>query len=264
MKLSKNIAELIIILICSYFIFQIECSENSNLLTYKNHNHNSNSNHSGNLNSVSVASAMAVSEKNALNGGIFMDSRNLKHRKIKTDVSAMYSISSENFEKSNANSEKMTSEIKANEKAFTKTNEKSAQDIVSIDKDSEIAKKSNIIQTAYQAYGQNYIPSMSKKIDLSNAGPVLMHSWVKYFKYSDEMLEEQKAKAKFTHNLPNKFFTNHEFVEQMKYHPGKDYSLKDSQGEYQYIKSNEFFYMVVYKNIVTLFSTKEETVNIFS
>lgn len=246
MKLSRNLKHLLFLVISSYIIYYSECLENTNHLTYKNLN----SNHYGNQNSVSITSStkVAVSGKSNLNlnGGIFMDSRNLKHKKIKTSLDSMYSTVSEIQEK-------------LAEKA-KKNHSKEKQDITALNRNSEIAKKTDFIETAYKASRSSYVDADNKRVDLSKAGPVLMHSWVKYFKYRDETLEDQKAKSKFILNTPKKFFTNNEFQEQKKTHPSQDYSIKDDQGEYKFVKSEDFFYMVVYKNIVTFFSAKEDNV----
>jgi len=253
MKLSRNLKHLILLVISSYFIYYSECLENKNTLfnkfEIKNKNSNSNSNHYGNSNQnlAHVAAAAAATEKINLNTGIFLNSGNLKHRKVNKS-SNMYSSSVENNNKNfNSNSNFNANNYK----------NKNKQNDFSIDANSDLARNNNLIEKAYEASRVKYNDLTTKKIDLSKAGPILMHGWVKYFKYNDEFLEDKKAKLKINNPTPKKFFINGEFNEQLKFFPGQDYSQKDKDDEYKFVKSEEFFYLIAYKNIITIFSTKE-------
>jgi hypothetical protein len=179
-----------------------------------------------------------------LNTGILLNSGILKHRKVNKNNS-MYSTIAEKSEKNNIQN-----------KNNNNNNNKSKEDFV-VDRTTELGKKTDLIQQAYIASKAQYHNMTTKKLDLSKSGPILMHSWVKYFKYNDEFLEDEKAKLKITSATPKKFFLNGEFTEQLKYFPGQDYTLKDKENEYQFVKSEEFFYLIVYKNIVTIFSSKQ-------
>lgn len=242
MKLTLNIKHLIILVISSYFIHYSECLENKNSLLNKIQtnlkNANSNSNHYGNSNHNLAHVSTATSEKINLNTGILLNSGNLKHRKVNKSNS-LYTTNSENNEKNNNKSKKK-------------------EDFV-VDRTTELGKKTNLIQKAFEASKVQYHDMTTKKLDLSKSGPVLMHSWIKYFKYNDEYMEDEKARSKINSTTPKKFFLNGEYKEQLKYFPGQDYTLKDQDSEYQFVKSEEYFYLIVYKNIVTVFSAKQVT-----
>jgi len=77
--------------------------------------------------------------------------------------------------------------------------------------------------------------------------PVLFNGWVKFFKFSESINK----------SLPKKFFRNSEYYEQMKFFPGIDYAVKNAKGEYDYIKSPEYFYLVAFKNIVSFYSSNQ-------
>jgi hypothetical protein len=81
----------------------------------------------------------------------------------------------------------------------------------------------------------------------SSKSPVLFDGWVKFFKFS-EIINK---------SLPKKFLRNAEYYEQMKFFPGIDYAVKNAKGEFDYIKSPEYFYLVAFKNIVSFFSSKQ-------
>jgi len=83
--------------------------------------------------------------------------------------------------------------------------------------------------------------------DAATQSPVLFQGWVKYFKLSESMSK----------SLPKKFFRNGEYYEQMKIYPGVDYAAKNPKGEYNFIKNPDYFYLVVFKNLVSIFSSKQ-------
>jgi len=208
------------------------------LILLKNANSNLNGNSNHNLAHVQTA----TSEKINLNTGILLNSGISKHRKV-NKISSLYSTIAENNEKNN-------NLIKNNNKSQNKG------DLV-VDKTTDLGRSTNLLEKAYEASKTKYSDMTTKKIDLSKSGPILMHSWVKHFKYNDEFSEDEKARLKITSAAPKKFFINNEYKEQLKFFPGQDYAQKDKDNEYQFVKSQDFFYLIVYKNIVTIFSTKQ-------
>jgi len=242
MKLNRNTKLLIFLLISSYFIYYSECFENKSSLlntiqtSLKNANSNSNSNHYGNSNQNLAQVSTSTAEKINLNTGILLNSGVLKNRKVNKSNS-LYSSTAKNNEKNN--------------------NKSKGRDDFIVDRTTELGKKTNLIEKAYKASGVQYHDMTTKKLDLSKSGPILMHSWIKYFKYNDEFMEDVKAKTRIISPSPKKFFLNGEFKEQMKYFPGQDYAVKDKDNEFQYVKSEENFYLIVYKNIITIFSAKQ-------
>jgi len=252
MKLSRNIKILIFMVISTYFIYFSECLESSNTLLnlLQNKATSENSNHFGNSNHNSASTSNTNTEKIFLNTGIFMNSGNLKHRKIRAESSN----ENHNLNK-NMNSYSLlekNSNNKFNSNIQKKNNKK--DDLV-VDKSSDLAKNDNLMESAFAANKQK-LNDFSKKLDLSKSGPILMHSWVKYFKYSDDFTDDKKLQLRISAPSPKKFFVNSDFKEQMKYFPGQDYSQIDKDGENRFVKDKEFFYLVLYKNLVTIFSTK--------
>lgn len=100
--------------------------------------------------------------------------------------------------------------------------------------------------------------SLSKSKEASavpaqSQSPVLFEGWVKYFKFSESI----------SRSLPKKFFRNGEYYEQMKLYPGVDYATKNPKGGFDYIKSPDYFYLAAFKNIVSLFSSKQVCFSFF-
>jgi hypothetical protein len=80
-----------------------------------------------------------------------------------------------------------------------------------------------------------------------NQSPVLFEGWVKYFKFSESI----------NRSLPKKFFRNGDYYEQMKLYPGIDYAAKNSKEGFDYIKSPDYFYLAAFKNLISIFSSKQ-------
>jgi len=193
-------------MIYSYFVIYLECSNNKNSFLNKFEAKNSNSNSNQIL--AHSLSTTKTEEKINLITGIFLKSGKLK--KKQNNQRDMFSS--------------LPREIKINQK------------IISL-QSGEVSQK---------------------KIDLSKNKSILMHSWIKYFKYNDESSENEKSQLKIKINsIPNKFFTNREYREQLKNLPDIDYKQLDKDNEYKYVINDESFYLIVYKNIITIFSNKE-------
>lgn len=80
----------------------------------------------------------------------------------------------------------------------------------------------------------------------TSQSPVLFEGWVKYFKFSENI----------NISMPKKFFRNGEYEEQMKLYPEVDYAAKNLKGEFDYIRSHDYFYLAAFKNLVSFFSSK--------
>ncbi len=206
MKLIVKYKYILCMMIYSYFVIYLECSNNKNSFLNKFEAKNSNSNSNQIL--AHSLSTTKTEEKINLITGIFLKSGKLK--KKQNNQRDMFSS--------------LPREIKINQK------------IISL-QSGEVSQK---------------------KIDLSKNKSILMHSWIKYFKYNDESSENEKSQLKIKINsIPNKFFTNREYREQLKNLPDIDYKQLDKDNEYKYVINDESFYLIVYKNIITIFSNKE-------
>lgn len=119
--------------------------------------------------------------------------------------------------------------------------------------DSDLLKQTGLLAAAYAA-GKKPQPGFKDKIDLEKMGEIAFHSWIKFFKYTDQVAKDKDAKLRFSQN--RKFFTNGEFREQLKLYPGADYQEKDEEGEYKYVSDVNEFYMVAFKHSVVIYQTK--------
>lgn len=84
--------------------------------------------------------------------------------------------------------------------------------------------------------------------DIETNGPILHQGWVKYFKYSDGQVNAP---------LPKGFETNPEFDEQKKNHRDEDYSQRNTDGTFNYIRDKNYFYLNLFENVVTINSSRE-------
>ena len=125
-------------------------------------------------------------------------------------------------------------------KFLTKTKSKSRGDGDQvIDKTSQLAKDTNIL---------DLVPDPDPSIiDLNiGSGPVYFNSWIKYFKYASD---------EFTSNRPTTFFKNNEFYAQQRKYPNAKLDEKED-GEYKYIKSEQFFYMMVFYDRINILTSR--------
>ena len=104
--------------------------------------------------------------------------------------------------------------------------------------DSNFAKDTNIL---------DMVPDPdSSIIDLNiGQGPVHMTQWVKYFKFASD---------EFQGNRPRTFFKNNEFYRQSRQFPNANLSEK-SLGEYKYIKSESFFYLMAFNDRINILTS---------
>lgn len=86
-------------------------------------------------------------------------------------------------------------------------------------------------------------------IDLNiGQGPIYFKSWVKYFKYASD---------EYSGNKPRAFFKNMEFYQQPRKYPNTDLN-KQQDGLNMYIKSEMYFYMLVFYDRVQILSSRVE------
>ena len=81
----------------------------------------------------------------------------------------------------------------------------------------------------------------------SDKSPILHQCWVKYFKYADGVN---------TDAIPKGFIVNKEFREQKKYYPKSNYSFRNPDGTYDFIRADEYFYLHIFKNTIAINSSK--------
>jgi hypothetical protein len=152
----------------------------------------------------------------------------------------------------NTNTNKNTSTNK-NASANKNTN-KNKQPLTSdtMGADRELLKQTGLLAAAMAAGKQQ--PGFKKKIDLEKMGPIAFHSWVKFFKYKDQVASDKNAKIRFNQN--RQFFSNGEFREQLKFYPGEDYQKLDDDGEFKYVSDPNRFYLIAFKSSVVIYQTK--------
>lgn len=247
MKLTRNIKLLIILIFSAYVIELSNCLQTEALL--KNSNANSNAIKAANSNTIKATATATSTNQNANNlvGGIF----SMKHKKIRTQTTV----------KKATTTVQNTGKAKAAVAAKTNTNVKKVENKVAnkqpmtddlMGANPELLKQTNLLASALAAAGKP--PGDKKKIDLDKMGPIAFKSWVKFFKYKDQVASEKNAKIKF--NQQRKFFVNGEFREQLKLYPGEDYQEKDDEGEFKYVSDPQKFYLIAFKNLAVFFSSK--------
>lgn len=242
MKLTRNIKLLIILIFSAYFIELSNCLQTETLL--KNSNSNSNAIKAANSNAIKAAASNTNTAANSNNlvGGIF----SMKHKKMRTSTTAKKSTTS--VQNKNQNQAKTSSSNTA--KTQVKTNTNKQDDLMGANRD--LLKQTGLLAAAMAAGNQP--PGFKKKIDLEKMGPIAFQSWVKFFKYKDQVATDKNAKLRFNQN--RKFFVNGEFREQLKLYPGQDYQEKDDEGEFKYVSDPQKFYFVAFKNLAVFYSSK--------
>ena len=252
MKLTKNIKLLIILIFCAYLIDLSNCLQSEALLKNSNSNSNSNANKAANSNTNTAAAANSNQAANNLVGGIF----SMKHKKMRVASKATTSSQTNLKNKAAATStaKKTQTQVKTQAKTQTQNQNQNKQPMSDdlMGANSDLLKQTNLLATAMAA-GQKP-PGQKKKIELDKMGPIAFHSWVKFFKYKDQVASDRNAKLRF--NQSRKFLTNGEFREQLKLYPGEDYQEKGDDGEFKYVSDPQKFYMIAFKNLVVFYSSK--------
>lgn len=118
---------------------------------------------------------------------------------------------------------------------------------------SDLLKQTGLLDAAYEANNQKN-PGHKDKLDLEKMGPIAFQSWVRFFKYTDQVARDREARLRFNQN--RKFFVNPEFREQLKYYPGENYQEKDADGEHKYVATPNDFYLIAFKSSVVFFESK--------
>lgn len=237
MKLTRNL-KILIFLIFSAYLIQL-----SNSLT------------------EGESSTNTIKESNKENEEIF----SMKHKKIRTATTAATKktqSTTKSTTQAKANTAKTNTNAKSNLKTNTNTNVKNTNSASAKNKqfqndlmgaNSDLLKQTGLLAAAYASNNQKP-PGFKNRIDLEKMGPIAFHSWVKFFKYTDQVATDKNAKLRFNQN--RKFFTNGEFREQLKLYPGQDYQEKDDEGEFKYVSSPNDFYLVAFKHSVVIYQTK--------
>ena len=191
-----------------------------------------------------------------LNGGSFV----FKHKKIRTSSQNSNKKSTALNESKEKNKFAEASSIKSsNSKVSIKSNHQPVtSDLMGANPD--LLKQTNLLAVGYEA-NKAKMPGFDKKLDFDKMGPIAFHSWIKFFKYRDQIASDKNTKLKF--NQRRKFLDNGEFREQLKYYPGENYQEKDKDGEFKYVSDGQSFYLVAFKNQVVIFSSKMVNKNIF-
>ena len=218
----------------AYFIELANCLQTESLL--KNSNSNSNANKAANANTNTAAAA------NANQATIF----SMKHKKMRASSTA----------KKATTTTQTNTKAKAATAATTKTQAKKTHTETKQDDlmgaNADLLKQTGLLAAAMAA--GNKPPEQKKRIDLEKMGPIAFHSWVKFFKYKDQVATDKMAKIKF--NQSKKFLTNGEFREQLKLYPGEDYQQKGDDGEFKYVSDPQKFYLIAFKNLAVFYSSK--------
>jgi hypothetical protein len=242
MKLTKNIKLMIILIFSAYVIELANSLQTESLL--KNSNSNSNANKAANSNTNKVAAA------NTNQATIF----SMKHKKMakmakKTTTTTQTNTKAKAAAASKTNTQAKKTQSQAKTQA-TSTNTNTQDDLMGANAD--LLKQTGLLAAAMAA--GNKPPSEKKRIDLEKMGPIAFHSWVKFFKYKDQVATDKMAKIKF--NQSKKFLTNGEFREQLKLYPGEDYQQKGDDGEFKYVSDPQKFYLIAFKNLAVFYSSK--------
>jgi hypothetical protein len=116
----------------------------------------------------------------------------------------------------------------------------------------DLLKQTGLLEAATKS--GLFQPEFKKRIDLEKIGPIAFQSWVKFFKYNDQVSSDKNGNVRF--NQMRKFFTNNEYREQLKLYPGKNYKEKDQKGEFKYVSDPQQFYLIGFKNLAVFFSSK--------
>jgi len=92
---------------------------------------------------------------------------------------------------------------------------------------------------------QTTLNKKAKMIDGNQ--PILFRAWIKYFKYSDGIINTP---------VPKGFNFNPEFYEQKKYYPNDDYQKRNKEGQYDFIRDKNYFYLTLFQKALVFNSNK--------
>lgn len=206
-------------------------------------------------------------EKINLKDGIFMDSKMLKHKKSKfnleKNLKTYVSIPDPETKKGQTQAPEAGISSAAPGQGLTDNATKNAQISLSLQNANKPTPKegdcaggngvsvglSGLQSIVATANGKASIvvsgSASGVPSDLNSA--LLFEGWVKYFKFPERVNKL----------LPKKFFKNGEYYEQMKYFPKVNYTQINNFGDYDFVKSDDFFYLMTFKSIITFYSSKQ-------
>ena len=165
-----------------------------------------------NTNTANLSNKNKIKEKLHVNSGIFLTEKAFKYKNLKKT-----NLKSTYTSRANAN---LTTKNSAQAKKKTETN------------------------------AQHSIKN--KALNAEITGPVLHQGWIKYFKYSDGVINAP---------LPKGFDINPEFADQKKYFPHEKYTEKNNDGTYDFIRDKNYFYLHLFENLIAINSSKKVRFN---
>lgn len=156
-------------------------------------------------------------ENSKLNGGIYLNESMEKHRKARLSVE---------YVSKNRNSNLNRAAIKKNV----------------LPKQENPLPKSSFSPAVLQK------PNVEKPAELPKNGSIIHKGWVKYFKFSNEAL---------TILTPKEFLKNPGFYQQRKYFPKEDFSKPNSEGEFEFIRNENYFYITIFPGYILFNQSKK-------
>jgi hypothetical protein len=156
-------------------------------------------------------------ENSKLNGGIYLNENLEKHRKARLGVEYVSKNSNSNLNK-----------------AGNKNNNLSNTEI--------LLPKGGFSPALIQK------PDVQKPVEIQKTGSIVHQGWVKYFKFTNEAL---------TILTPKKFIKNPGYYEQKRFFPKEDFTKPDSDGEYEYLRDENYFYLTMFPGYLIFNQSKK-------
>ncbi len=175
-------------------------------------------------NSNNNSNQILSKENSKLNGGIYLTENMEKHRKTRLN-SEINSHSSNLIRASNKKN------------VISNQDNPSSQDGVS----------AALLQ-------KNQAPKRDSPVEPPKSGTIMHKGWVKYFKFTNQNVNKV---------TPKEFIKNPAFYEQMKYFPKEDFTAKNSDGVYEYIRGENFFYLSIFPGYF-IFNQSKKVKNCFN
>jgi len=146
-------------------------------------------------------------ENSKLKGGIYLNENLEKHRKARLGVEYVSKNSNSNLNKArNKNNNLSNTEILLPKGGFSPALIQKPQDD-------------------------------QKHVELQKTGSIVHQGWVKYFKFTNKAL---------TILTPKQFIKNPGYYEQKRFFPKEDFSKPNSDGDYEYLRDENYFYLTIF------------------
>lgn len=149
----------------------------------------------------------------------------------------------------------LNSGIFLTEKAFKyKTKKSKDQSLYTTSLNANFKNRNEKSSTEAQAHSlnTNSLKNENKGFQLTEA--ILHQGWIKYFKYSDGAINKP---------LPKGFVVNQEYSEQKKKYPKYDYNKLNTDGTYDFLRDENYFYLYLFAKTVTIVSSKQVCIMFF-